>query len=29
MFNGEISRRCFYPLNFYNICFNKWTQSYF
>ena len=23
MFNGEISRRCFYPLNFYNICFNK------
>ena len=23
MYNGEISRRCFYPLNFYNICFNK------
>ena len=21
MFNGELSRRCFYPLNFYNICF--------
>ena len=23
MYNGEITRRCFYPLNFYNICFNK------
>ena len=23
MFNGESSRRCFYPLKFYNICFNK------
>ena len=23
MFNGEISRTCFYPLKFYNICFNK------
>ena len=23
MFNGELARRCFYPLNFYNICFNK------
>jgi len=23
IFNGELSRRCFYPLNFYNICFNK------
>tara|TARA_Y100001958_G_scaffold159669_1_gene162329 strand:- start:6249 stop:6800 length:552 start_codon:yes stop_codon:yes gene_type:complete len=23
MFNGELSRRCFYPLKFYNICFNK------
>mgnify|MGYP006145410311 CR=1 FL=1 len=23
MYNGELSRRCFYPLNFYNICFNK------
>jgi hypothetical protein len=23
MFNGEFTRRCFYPLNFYNICFNK------
>lgn len=21
MFNGELSRRCFYPLNFYNNCF--------
>ena len=21
MFNGELSRRCFYPINFYNICF--------
>jgi hypothetical protein len=21
MFNGELSRRCFYPLKFYNICF--------
>lgn len=21
MYNGEISRRCFYPKNFYNICF--------
>lgn len=23
IFNGELARRCFYPLNFYNICFNK------
>jgi hypothetical protein len=23
MFNGELTRRCFYPLKFYNICFNK------
>ena len=23
MFNGILVRRCFYPLNFYNICFNK------
>ena len=23
IYNGEISHRCFYPLNFYNICFNK------
>lgn len=23
MFNGEFNRRCFYPLKFYNICFNK------
>ena len=23
IFNGELSRRCFYPLKFYNICFNK------
>jgi len=23
MYNGELARRCFYPLNFYNICFNK------
>ena len=21
MFNGELTRRCFYPLKFYNICF--------
>ena len=23
MYNGELARRCFYPLKFYNICFNK------
>ena len=23
MFNGELTRRCFYPSKFYNICFNK------
>jgi len=23
MYNGEMSRNCFYPLKFYNICFNK------
>ena len=23
MYNGEILRRCFFPLKFYNICFNK------
>lgn len=23
IFNGEYSRRCFYPMNYYNICFNE------